>query len=89
MKFFALFALVATASAISFVIDPNETKDERDIRVNRETDAASKSGLANTAWKTPFEKDVIERAEIQHAAQPGAGMNRGVNLDILPTPVAL
>ena len=86
---FALFALVATASAVRFVIDPNETKDQRDIRVNRETDAGSKSGLANTAWKTPFEKDVIERAEIQHASQPGAGMNRGVNLDILPTPVAL
>ena len=89
MKFFALFALVATTSAVKFIISPTETKDEKDIRVNRETDAASKSGLANTAWKTPFEKDVIERAEIQHAAQPGAGMMRGLNLDILPTPVAL
>ena len=82
MKFFSLFALVATASAINFIIDPKETKDERDIRVNRETFAAENSGLHNTAYKTPREKEIITRAEAQHAAQPGAGMNVGAVVGI-------
>ena len=76
MKFFTLIALVATASAVKVAWTPTdkESKDQHDDRVNRETYAAANSGLANTAFKTPREKEIITRAEAQHAAEPGAGM---------------
>ena len=84
MKFFTLIALVATASAVKVAWTPTdkESKDEHDIRVNRETFAAENSGLHNTAYKTPREKEIITRAEAQHAAQPGAGMNVGAVVGI-------
>tara|TARA_B110000285_G_C14553808_1_gene350424 strand:+ start:112 stop:378 length:267 start_codon:yes stop_codon:yes gene_type:complete len=81
MKFFSLIALVGITSAVRFYdettyhIDPNETKDQRDTRVNAEAFAASRSGLGNTALKTPFEKGVIERAEQWHSQNTLAGQS--------------